>query len=149
MTIIQPPFAEKFLAEFQKTTKTIFGDEAETEWLDSLKWRLENMPDVTVVTINDADGIIAFKAGYSTAHNRYYSWLGGVNPKHRRQGIARKLMEQQHDWISRQSRFSLVETHVEQDNIAMIQLNQQLGMEFSGFYMKDAKPYLIMQKSLK
>jgi len=39
---------------------------------------------------------IGFKLGYEIPGTRtFFSWLGGVHPDHRRQGIAKKLLETQ------------------------------------------------------
>ncbi len=104
------------------------------------------MPDVTLFFAEQAGKRVGFKAGYTTAYDRYYSWLGGVSPSVRRQGIARTLMQHQHDWLV-QSRFNQVECHVDQDNAAMIDANLKAGLIVVGSFLKDGKPYTIMQKA--
>ena len=145
VNLIEAPFSKTFSSEFTHVTKVIFGDDAAQDWLDSLKWRLEKMPDVTVFMAKIDSRPVGFKAGYATAHDRYYSWLGGVDPDFRRRGIATKLMAQQHGWL-RKSRFKLLETHVEQDNTAMVQLNLNNGLAITGFFLKDGRPNFVMQK---
>ncbi|MEQ8745366.1 GNAT family N-acetyltransferase [Pyruvatibacter sp.] len=147
ITLLQSPFAPKHLAGFTRLSGDVFGADASEEWLASLAWRLESMPDVTVF-IAERDGApVGFKAGYATALRRYYSWLGGVVPSARRQGIARALMREQHRWITA-SRFNHVECHVEQKNRAMIEANLKAGFVVAGFFLKDNKPYAIMQKEM-
>ena len=143
----EAPFSETFASKFRELTKRIFGAAADESWLDSLKWRLERMPDVSVFVAETDSKWTGFKAGYAIAQDRYYSWLGGVDPDFRKQGVAKELMNQQHIWL-RGSRFQLLETHVEQDNDAMIQLNLQSGFNITGLFLKDGKPYFVMQMRL-
>jgi GNAT superfamily N-acetyltransferase len=47
----------------------------------------------------DAEGTIAgYKLGYAETPTRFYSWIGGVKPACRRQGLARELLRYQEDW---------------------------------------------------
>jgi len=41
---------------------------------------------------------IAYKMGYALSTSVFYSWLGGVIPDYRKQGIATQLREQQESW---------------------------------------------------
>ncbi len=143
----EAPFSEAFISEFTGMAERVFGGAADRSWLDSLKWRLERMPDVTVFVAEAGSRPAGFKAGYAIAQDRYYSWLGGVDPDFRRRGIAKELMSEQHNWLHG-SRFRLLETHVEQDNSAMIQLNLESGPNITGLFSKDGKPYFVMQKKL-
>jgi GNAT superfamily N-acetyltransferase len=46
--------------------------------------------------VADCDGAIAgYKLGYWLAPTIFYSWLGGVHPDYRKQGIAKQLMVEQ------------------------------------------------------
>lgn len=146
-TLSEASFSEAFVSEFRELTKRIFGKAADESWLDSLKWRLERMPDVSVFVAETDSRWIGFKAGYAIAQDRYYSWLGGVDPDFRKRGVAKELMGEQHKWL-RGTRFQLLETHVEQDNSAMIQLNIDSGLRITGLFLKDDKPYFVMQKGL-
>ncbi len=49
-SLFEAPFSSTFIAEFMRVTKVFFGDNASQDWLNSLKWRLEQMPDVIVFT---------------------------------------------------------------------------------------------------
>lgn len=146
--LLQAPFSPVFLSEFIETAKRVFGHDADSDWFGSLKWRLENMPDATVFTATKEARLAGFKAGYAIAEDRYYSWLGGVDPDFRGRGIAKELMSRQHQWLS-ESRFRLLETHVEQGNERMIQLNLDGGLSVVGLFLKDGKPYFMMQKKLR
>lgn len=136
---------KNFVPEFVPLVEKVFGSEASQNWIDGLEWRLINMPDLTVFSAYDGQDLVGFKVGYATAYNRYYSWLGGVHPDYRRRGIARCLMERQHDWLS-PSRFAKLETLVASQNAAMIELNKTGGFSTTGQLKKNGELYLIMEK---
>ncbi|MDZ7686979.1 MAG: GNAT family N-acetyltransferase [Gammaproteobacteria bacterium] len=114
---------------------------------ESMNWRLTRMPDVTVFVATDWRATGRLKAGYAATENRYYSWLGGVDPDYRGRGIAGELMAQQHAWL-KQTDFKLVETHVAQANDAMVALNLKHGLRITGMFLKRGEPNYIMQKDL-
>ena len=45
---------------------------------------------------------IGFKVGYRLSDYEFYSWLGGVLPKYRKQGVAQKLLDYQECWVTDQ-----------------------------------------------
>ena len=52
--------------------------------------------------------IVGCKAGYDRFNDgSFYSWLGGVLPEHRNQGIARKLADYQENWVKKRGYTSL------------------------------------------
>ncbi|XOV90276.1 MAG: GNAT family N-acetyltransferase [Pseudomonadota bacterium] len=114
---------------------------------EDLHWRLAVMPDVSLFVAEREGRAIGFKAGYAATSRRYYSWLGGVDPDFRRLGVAAALMRAQHEWLAR-TRFQLVETHVRESNIAMIQANLDAGFSITGRFMKAGQPNLIMQRDI-
>lgn len=142
------PFDPKFIQAYVTLTETAFGQAVPKDWVHHVTWRLEQMPDVTIFTALIDGQLIGYKAGYATAYNRYYSWMGAVHPDFRRRGIGRKLMEMQHQWLD-PSRFDLLETQVAKTNIAMIKMNSEAGFKSSGLKMsKNGEPYLTMEKRL-
>lgn len=42
-----------------------------------------------------ADAVVGYKLGYWLDNQCFYSWLGGVHPSYRKQGIAKALMLEQ------------------------------------------------------
>ena len=143
----QAPFDPAFTIQFVALSKTAFGTDAAESWINGLNWRLTNMPDVTVFAMFDDDNLIGYKAGYASAYDRYYSWLGAVHPDHTRKGIARRLMQAQHDWLTA-SRFTLLETQVAKINNAMLDLNLSSGFQISGEFSKKGEPYLILEMTV-
>ena len=132
------------LGELHELSSLIFGNVK----LEYLRWRMANMPDLSLFQALTSGNLVGFKAGYAVTENRYYSWLGGVHPDFLRKGIASLLMQEQHDWL-RQSAYDVVETHVRQENPAMIALNLKYGFEITGMFMKAAEPNYIMQLKVK
>lgn len=143
--LIEPPFSDEFVHDFIKLNERIFGGD---QFPEGIKWRMKNMPRTSIFIAKDGDKMIAFKAGYAITIDKYNSWLGGVDPEYRKQGIARNLMIEQHHWLKQQE-FSEVETHVDQQNMDMICLNQKGGMVISGMFLKNQKPFLLMTKKIE
>jgi len=56
------------------------------------------MPHVTVQVARSIGRMVGFKIGYAASQTRYYSWLAGVEPGHRRHGVALRMTEDQHAW---------------------------------------------------
>ena len=45
---------------------------------------------------------VGFKIGYPISENEFYSWLGGVLPEYREQGVAQQLLDSQERWVRNQ-----------------------------------------------
>ncbi|HKP60378.1 MAG TPA: GNAT family N-acetyltransferase [Polyangiales bacterium] len=138
-----PPFDEQFIAALHALAERVFGPFDETE----LRWKLARMPDVTVHAAFEQDALVGFKLGYAAAPQRYYSWLGGVDPRLHRQGIARRLMAAQHAW-AREHGFRSVETGALVDNAAMLTLNLQTGFRIFGMYQRTGTARALLLKDL-
>ena len=139
------PFDTQLISDLVALSEAVFDQKVPQKWVDSFKWRVNNMPDVSVCTVESDGELAGFKIGYAEAFDRYYSWLGGVRPQFRNQGLAEKLMREQHGWLE-SSRFRRVETKVAQANEAMIALNLKFGMKISGMISKGGEPYLLMER---
>ena len=108
-----------------------------------VEWRIKSMPDVTTFVAEESGQWLGFKCGYAMTRRCYYSWLGGVDPRQRRSGIAGTLMQAQHEWV-RDSGYEIVETHVRQDNLAMVQTNLKFGFKIVGRFLKSDQVNLIL-----
>jgi len=51
-----------------------------------------------VIAMNN-NRIVGYKMGYEIDSDKFYSWLGGVDPKFREHGIASDLLNKQHDYL--------------------------------------------------
>ena len=112
--------------------------------------RLNTAPDLLVLLAETTDGQLAgFKIGYRQDTNAFYSWLGGVLPEFRRQGIAAALMQYQHEW-ARQQGYLFIQTKTMNRWRNMLILNLQSGFDVIGTYQgNDGSVRIILQKILK
>lgn len=103
-----------------------FGDSYLTD-------RLPHIADPCLIIARLADQTLAgFKLGYRRGTTTFYSWLGGVHPDCRRRGIARELMNRQHDWARSQG-YEFIETRTRAANNAMLVINLGAGFRICGF----------------
>jgi GNAT superfamily N-acetyltransferase len=112
-----------------------------------LQWRLERMPAASVACAYVDETLVGFKAGYAMSRSKYYSWLGGVHPDHRRQGIASALMVLQHRWVREQG-FDSIETATDQGNRAMAQVNLHCGFVVCGMRSKTDRVQILFSMRL-
>ena len=74
--------------------------------IEEINNRINNVPHINLVAY--VDKIPAgFKLGYER-EGFFYSWLGGVLPKYRRMGIAKKLADEQEKWALKNNYSSIV-----------------------------------------
>jgi ribosomal protein S18 acetylase RimI-like enzyme len=74
---------------------------------------------------------VGFKLGYERTGEEFYSWLGGVHPEFRRRGIARRLLDLQHEWCQK-SGYRRVSTETLNHNLSMLALNLASGLVVIG-----------------
>jgi GNAT superfamily N-acetyltransferase len=142
-TIKLPPYSNEFVEDLTTLACRVFGS-AELEYN---RWRMANMPDFTVFCAWHNRQLVAFKAGYAMTQTKYYSWLGGVHPDFRRHGIAAQLMERQHAWLAEHG-FSAVETSVDQENLAMAQVNLRHGFRVYGVRAEPHRTQILYYKDI-
>ena len=94
--------------------------------------RLATVSDPSLCRAMAGDRLVGFKLGYRRGDELFYSWLGGVRPETRGQGVARELMARQHDWAAATG-YTSVETRTRASNTGMIILNLRAGFTISGF----------------
>ena len=123
----QRPFSPQFTNQLVELIRIVFPDIA----VDDTVWRLQHMPSLTCWSVHADNQMVAFKIGYAMHLRHYYSWLGGVHPEWKRQGLASQLMTKQHDWLVMNG-FESVETCIRSPNEAMEALNLASGFEEVG-----------------
>ncbi|WP_309137623.1 GNAT family N-acetyltransferase [Rossellomorea sp. SC111] len=69
------------------------------ETSDDLITKMANKPGILIDIAMDDSKIIGYKIGYELDPDTFYSWLGGVDPEYRKQGIAAELMKRQHQTL--------------------------------------------------
>jgi GNAT superfamily N-acetyltransferase len=113
---------------------------------DYLTSRVVHVAAPSVVTARFANGTLAgFKLGYRRGAKLFYSWLGGVHPDARRQGVARELMRHQHEWAQSQG-YTEIETQTRAVNNAMIILNLKSGFHVCGFGLDTLGRQIVIQR---
>jgi GNAT superfamily N-acetyltransferase len=122
-----PELADAVLDELLVLICTVFPDINQ----DDARWRMLHMPRGMAFCARGDRQLVGFKLGYATKMNYYYSWLGGVDPQWLRRGVARQLMQQQHEWL-RSEGFTTVETGAQEANRAMCELNLASGFVVVG-----------------
>jgi predicted GNAT superfamily acetyltransferase len=113
---------------------------------DYLTSRLVHVAAPAVVTARFAHGSLAgFKLGYRRGATLFYSWLGGVHPEARRQGVAAELMRRQHEWAQAQG-YTEIETSTRTANNPMIILNLKSGFRVRGFGVDSMGREIVIQR---
>ena len=111
------------------------------------KLRRENL--ITVVAEKERQ-VVGFKVGYGYDErpDHFYSWLGGVHPAYRCQGIGGELMRQQHDYC-RHTGFRTIRTKTTNQWRSMLLLNIRHGFHVMGTYLDDDREIkIILEKRL-
>jgi predicted GNAT superfamily acetyltransferase len=111
--------------------------------------RLRGRRRVLVLAALVQDRLVGYKVGFEERPGLFYSWVGGVHPDHRRQGIARALMQEQHRLV-RQAGYRQVRTVSKNKHKAMLVLNIRSGFNIIGTYLDGrGELKIVFQKSLK
>jgi Acetyltransferase (GNAT) domain len=115
--------------------------------VEDLNWRLQKMPAVSIACARICGRLVGFKLGYAHSQTRYYSWLGGVHPENRRNGISSMLTKLQHAWATERG-FNVVETAADQGNVAMTQANLKFGFSICGLKHDPHRVQVLFSKDL-
>jgi ribosomal protein S18 acetylase RimI-like enzyme len=121
---------------------SIFGEP------DDLAGRMKEKPKLRIDAAIDGKKVVGYKIGKALNREQFYSWLGGVDADYRNQGIASKLMEQQHLYIT-ESGYKAVQTHTKNKWRSMLILNIKHGFDIIGTYTdNEGEPKIILEKKL-
>jgi predicted GNAT family acetyltransferase len=130
------------LEEIIDLHKRIFGGS------DDLVKKMETKPQLLVnVALNDSQ-VIGYKIGYELDKRKFYSWLGGVDARFRGQGVASKLMEQQHKYL-KENGYRIVQTKTMNKWRCMLILNIKSGFDIISTYTNEKGLHkIILEKNL-
>ncbi len=115
------------VAEMARVVESCFG----AEWTNGFAGRVAEKRSSCVVMASEEGEPVGFKLGYERGREEFYSWLGGVLPRHRRRGVAAEMMKRQHEWC-RENGYRFVVTETLNDNAAMLILNLRSGFRIVG-----------------
>ncbi len=93
---------------------------------------------------------VACKIGYDRYQDgSFYSWLGGVLPDFRHQGLARRLMKTQEDW-ARKMGFKTIRLKTRPRYAAMLELAHQAGYKeiHRDIRVPDTETRILLEKTL-
>ncbi|WP_234987194.1 GNAT family N-acetyltransferase [Bacillus sinesaloumensis] len=122
--------------------KLIFGT------TDDLISKMANKPKLLVITAMDGMKVIGYKIGYQIDNNKFYSWLGGVDPNYRKHGIASELMKKQHQYLKING-YSVVQTKTMNKWRNMLVLNIKNGFDVIDTYTDEKGLHkIILEKKL-
>lgn len=122
--------------------KVIFGT------YDDLVNKMSSKPKLLVIVAMDGKKVIGYKIGYEVDKSTFYSWLGGVNPNYRGQGIASTLMEKQHQYLKEEC-YKVVQTKTMNRWRNMLVLNIKNGFEVINTYTDEKGLHkIILEKRL-
>ena len=122
--------------------KAIFGT------ADGLNEKLKNKDKLLVVIAESDMKVIGYKIGYELNDDTFYSWLGGVDANFRKHGIASKLMEKQHQYLSEVG-YSVVQTKTMNKWRSMLLLNIKYGFDVIDTYTDEKGMHkIVLEKKL-
>lgn len=129
------------LSKLQSLHKNIFGSTFSEE-------RLKQKNKMLALIAMKDDQVVGYKIGYEESEKYFYSWIGGVDPEYRNNGIASKLMYLQHQWCEKQQ-YNAVQTKTKNKWRNMLILNLKHGFDIIGTYTdSNGDPKIILQKKL-
>ncbi|MBN8191954.1 GNAT family N-acetyltransferase [Bacillus sp. NTK074B] len=125
---------------------TLHGSIFETS--NDLITEMANKPEILIDIAMDDSRVIGYKIGYQLDTHTFYSWLGGVDPNYRKQGIAAELMKQQHQTL-KELGFKVVQTKTMNKWRSMLILNIKNGFDVIDTYTNEKGLHkIILEKKL-
>lgn len=115
---------------------------------DNLVKQMQGKRKLLVQVAMEGSKVIGYKIGYELNDDKFYSWLGGVDETYRNYGIASKLMEKQHQFLT-DCGYKIVQTKTKNKWRSMLILNIKSGFDVIGTYTDDkGEPKIILEKRL-
>lgn len=122
----------------------IFTNQDANYMKEELPWRSR----ILILVAFYGERVIGYKIGYEDRKSRFYSWLGGVYPEYRGQGIASELMRKQHEWC-KDTGYKVVRTQTKNKWRNMLILNLRHGFDIVGTYTDEkGETKIILEKRL-
>lgn len=116
--------------------------------LNFFKERYASNPKLISVLAYDNETLVGFKIGYPYNETTFYSWIGGVLPKYRQQGIAHLLAEHQESLAKFQG-FKILRTKSMNRFKPMMILNLKRGFNITNIYTNTkGQTKIVFEKSL-
>ena len=109
--------------------------------------RIGKYPELYTLLAYKGEQLAGFKMGYCIEPGIFYSWLGGVKAPFRRQGIARRMMTVQHNFLKNEN-YAIIRTKTKNIYRNMLVLNILSGFDIIDSYTdKFGDPKIVMEKN--
>jgi len=142
--IIENTPGSKELNRLENLYSLIFEDAQ----IDFFHQRLKENKNLCSIVAFDNEKPIGFKIGYKYNNHTFYSWVGGVLPKYRNQGIAQNLAHLQEKWAKENSYLKLRTKSMNKFKPMMI-LNLKRGFNIVSIYTNSSNQNkIVFEKKL-
>ncbi|MEP1095170.1 MAG: GNAT family N-acetyltransferase [Cyclobacteriaceae bacterium] len=95
--------------------------------------------------------LVGFKCGYEreSGTKKFYSWLGGVLPRHRNKGVAESLLKKMEEWCLERG-YEVLEFKTFNEHKGMLIFSIKSGFEIVDvrYSEKDDRKRIVLQKEL-
>ena len=110
--------------------------------------KLMEKENLLILVAKEDEKIVGFKIGYEFNPSTFYSWLGGVHTDYRGKGIAKQLMQLQHELVKSEG-YTKVRTISRNNKREMLLLNIKFGFDIlETFTSKKGKHKIVLEKEL-
>ncbi|MEC9281412.1 MAG: GNAT family N-acetyltransferase [Bdellovibrionota bacterium] len=118
--------------------------------IEKISRELSTKHNISILITYVGDEPAAYKVGFERSSRMYYSWIGGVSPVHRGKGLAKELMNLQHDF-ARKHNYRVVCTQTDKRFKEMLILNLKCGFDVVGTIQStgDSHLTLVLEKNLE
>lgn len=133
---------KNYVKELQRVHEAVFGDALHEA-------RLHDRPNFLMLLALEEQQVVGFKIGYEVEDEIFYSWLGGVDPQFRRNGIAMQLMTRQHEELMKLG-YKAVRTYSRNERKEMLIVNLKAGFDIvDTFTDHKGRHKIVLEKCLK
>jgi GNAT superfamily N-acetyltransferase len=134
------------LASLLNLLGTVFTNQSQADLLTELNYQ-QARTGVQILLALENEQIVGCKLGYERKPGHYYSWLGCVVPAYRGRGIAKELMNRQHDWCREQG-YHAVRTQTYNQWREMLILNLRCGFDIIGTVQGKHGLSIVLEKKI-
>ena len=143
--IVEGVPSKKLLQEILIVYKSIFEDYK----LDFFKERIHKKEDILMILCYQQKQLLGFKIGYRYNDITFYSWVGGVLPENRGNGIAKQLAQLQEQKAIEKGYQTLRTKSMNRFKPMMI-LNLKNGFDITNIYTNDVgQTKIVFEKLIK
>ncbi len=138
--------SDQQLLDIEKLEKVVFASTFEAS---HFREKFPEKSNALALLVYDNEKLIAFKIGYELNPETFYSWMGGVHPDYRRQGLAHQLMVRQHK-LAKTNHYLKVRTKTRMSYRHMLIFNLNQGFDIIATETKPqvSEAIIVLEKTL-